>query len=148
MDSSSITSWRDNLRNTMLHSVARKGNRTDLKYLLAKKYCDLELVNLRGETPLLAAKYSRPDIVRLLLKHGANVHVVNIRGQSPLHLAVLARNEMTLSQILAARVNTSLVDRHDKSALYLAVEMNLYDIAKFLLDRGADVNQKFERSRR
>lgn len=77
---------------------------------------DIERRNIRDHTPLLwAAKADRDGIVRYLVEQGADINA------------------------------TTPVKTGEVTALRYAIDNGNYELASFLIDHGADVNQKNEK---
>jgi ankyrin repeat protein len=97
--------------------------------------------NLRanwGNRPLTLAS-SSPEITRLLLEHGSDVHAKSFAGET----ALAKSKSIDVSQVLleyGARIDASDHDR--ETALIRAISEKRIDQARFLLERGANVNAK------
>jgi Ankyrin repeats (3 copies) len=100
--------------------------------------------NLRGkweDRPLILAS-SSPAITRLLLEHGSYVHAKNSLDET----ALVKSESIDVSQVLleyGARIDASDYDRD--TALIRAISRKRIDQARFLLERGANVNAKAKR---
>ncbi|TVU00350.1 hypothetical protein EJB05_54245 [Eragrostis curvula] len=114
-----------------------------LKYILD---CggDPAMATSRGSTPLHeAAELGHCEAARLLLSKGVPVDPLNHRG-TPLHLAV-AKGQDGTAKVLPehgadAGADVNFKSPSGPSALMMAVDDQLTDIVKFLLDVGADPN--------
>ncbi|KAJ6779408.1 hypothetical protein PWT90_09249 [Aphanocladium album] len=103
----------------------------------------------RGETIIFAAIRGSLEMVTLLLEAGADLYAVCDSGQSVLHSAIFAGGEPLLIEMLLGR---GLLARDREAGLthrgedpintYLdtAVQNGWYNVAKMLLDEGADAN--------
>ena len=132
-----------------------------LAKLLIERGADVNAKNEDGETPLLiAATRDNFDLVELLIEHGADVNVKTVVGWAPLHSAA-SRNSLDMAKLLiehSADVNAKnemslgyaqwlieyghSVDVIGMTPLHSAAWSNSLDVAKLLIERGADVNAK------
>jgi uncharacterized protein len=146
---------------TALMSVARTGN-VEAAKLLIKKGAD---VNARerfgGQTALMWAVARRhPEMVKLLAAKGADVNAraivrafdrhitveqryknTHTGGLTPLLYAVRENCGACVEALLARKVNITLPDPDGIAPLTLAMMSGNWDIAKRLVEAGADVNQ-------
>ncbi|XP_069370216.1 histone-lysine N-methyltransferase EHMT1 isoform X3 [Paralichthys olivaceus] len=69
--------------NICLHWAAFSGS-VEIAELLLNAHCDLQAVNIHGDSPLhIAARENRLDCVTLFLSRGANVFLKNREGETP-----------------------------------------------------------------
>ncbi len=110
----------------------------------------------RGETFLhVAAREGWVEAARLLLQNGARHDVRTTAGATPLHLACTGRqarmHERTVSLariygiqvarlLLAAGADVKVVDARERTPLHLACRSGDAELARLLLDKGADKN--------
>lgn len=100
-----------------------------------------------GRTPLwVAADCVSAKAVHCLLSYGADPTVTDVWKITPLHKAVIRDNVSIVSQLIAAipvkQERIAYVNQTDalgESALFLAVQENSYEIAKTLLNAGANI---------
>ncbi len=82
-----------NVGNTPLHYVVRNQKiaaeqRKEMCELLLAQGADVNIKNLKGQTPLHSAvRVGDANIVKLLISKGANINAVNKRNRTPLDLA-------------------------------------------------------------
>jgi uncharacterized protein len=94
-----------------------------------------------------AVLYDKPDLVTLLLDHKANVNAqIDARGPetgaTPLLYAVV-QNKLPLIKLLVARgADIRSTYRSGRTALHIAANGGMTDIAQFLLQNGADANAR------
>lgn len=96
----------------------------------------------RGQTLLhWAVVYNAPvKTIELILKHGGknNINDYDGDGYAPLHRAVRAKNLQVVKLLVEHGANINLaVEEENKTALDLAVEEKLHEIAKYLKIHGA-----------
>ena len=90
---------------TALHIVAKRGDATYVRYLVARG-AGINSQDGRGNTPLLlAASGNFTDVVDQLTKLRANVNLGNQSGETPLIRAVQLRNLELVRLLLAAGAN-------------------------------------------
>ena len=99
-------------------------------------------------TLLQAIEFENVEIVRQHLDYGTDPNVVYIpegfpfAGASALHLAVLKDNGEIVKLLLdnGAKIEIKAKDEFQSTPLTWAAFWGLYDMAKLLLEEGADVN--------
>jgi ankyrin repeat protein len=137
-----------------------KGNVEMMKFLL-EKGARVDYGGREGPTPLLyAVDRGNVEIVKFLLEKGADIRIGNDAGNTPLRCAV-DRGKMEIVKLLvdkAVEKDADLlkskilvvlpVGPNDRSPrltgtlLHLAVKSGNLEVAKFLLEKGLDVNAK------
>jgi ankyrin repeat protein len=110
-----------NNQSLQLHSAAKNGNYTTIRYLLFQG-ADINCINKYGNTPLhVAIKHNQKDIVKLLLQKGADVNLGSNKGHTALHLAVFHNREDIIKLLLDAKgINPKLINNNDSTAIDLA----------------------------
>ncbi|KAG8517273.1 2-5A-dependent ribonuclease, partial [Galemys pyrenaicus] len=128
---------------TALMSAAEGGQVKVVQILLEDMKADVNVRDNRGSNALIyALKHSDAkkveDITRLLLHHGVDVKVRGEEGKTPLILAV-EKKHLDLVQMLVKQKHTDVddQDRDGNTALWVAVQSNLSEIAQLLCDKGA-----------
>lgn len=103
----------------------------------------LDLATESGGTALhAAADWGRSEIVRSLLANGADVDLQDNEGWSPLHVAVFHGDAGLVGELVAAGADVDAnVIATGRTALIQAIEDGKFDIARMLLDAGADVDR-------
>jgi hypothetical protein len=113
--------------------------RIDLCTLMLEWGSSIHSRNARGRTPYQYALTSSPDMVRTLLTKD-RVNSVDDNGSSALHIAIQERVPLsTISIILELGAGLASVDMEGRNPVRLAVDMDLWEIAKLLADSGADI---------
>ncbi len=132
----------------------------DLDYDRAKKLIEQGAdVNARDGAPdfvtpimIVAGLEEAPEFLKYLIEKGADVNAKDRLGRTALMFA----SEVSLKNVVVlvengADVNATTGERRDKysgtvemsaSALDFALERNNYEIAKYLLSKGANINNK------
>ncbi|MHC4526735.1 MAG: ankyrin repeat domain-containing protein [Planctomycetota bacterium] len=128
-----------------LHEAARWGQK-DVVELLIQKGANVNLRKRFGKTALaVAADGDRKEVMRLLVARGADVNIPEDDGSIPLH-TVAARGHIDMVELLIdaganvnANANTIGAPLHMTA---LSARPESKNIAKLLIAKGADVNQK------
>jgi ankyrin repeat protein len=146
---------------TVLMTAARTGNADIVRMLLARGADVNAREKYKGQTALMwAAAERHPAVVKLLLDHGADWKIRSIDRETKVprlsaasSISPIARGGFT-ALLFAARegdVETARVmldggvdinygDVDNTTALIVSIMNKQYTLAKFFIDRGADVN--------
>ena len=146
---------------TVLMTAARAGNANVVRLLL-ERGADVNARELyKGQTALMwAAAERHADVVKLLLEHGADWKVRSFDRETKVprlsaasSISPIARGGFTALSFAAregdiasarvmldAGVDIDYGDVDQTSALVVAIMNKQYSFARFLIDRGADVN--------
>jgi len=132
---------QDKLGNTALMDAVHN---TEIAKILIDKGAKMDIQNLGGETALMLAAAKYPEVVKLLLDKGANIVI----RQNPkynftpnaLDKAAIHGNIECAKLILAKATSLGLKDEMIRVALHWAVLSNQLEMAKYLLDEGANVD--------
>lgn len=132
---------------TILMTACEKNNVELTKYLIWNN-ADLSKKNRSGETALIiAAKKSNFELVKLLVDYGANPYIGKQSGALELCIsAILNDSEKARNLLLYYGINVdSLLDENSEeeiTPIMIAAKINNYDVAKVLIENGADLNRK------
>jgi ankyrin repeat protein len=146
---------------TALMSVARTGNVEAAKLLIRHGAKVNAAEKFGGQTALMwAAARRHPQMVRLLAEKGADVNAratvrhferhitveqryknTHTGGLTPLLYAIRENCKACVDELIAHKADILLPDPDGIAPLTLAMMTGNWDIAKQLLDAGADVNQ-------
>jgi ankyrin repeat protein len=108
--------------------------------LLLDKGAQLEAKNSTGSTPLLWAAYrGHVEIVRLLCDRGADVEARNNNGDRPLQSAMHGHISVVKELIEERNAEINARDNGGRTALAVANEYDITDIAAYLISRGGIV---------
>ena len=119
----------------------------DLRLLrgLIAKGGDLNRV-VAGISPLIAATRDshegRPDAVMTLLTNGADPNGRDAAGNTPLHFAALASRPIVAALLCDAEAPLDAINRDGLSPLGVACAAANWELARFLLDRGAKLEHE------
>ncbi|PYS19969.1 MAG: hypothetical protein DMG11_30850, partial [Acidobacteria bacterium] len=146
---------------TVLMTAARAGNVDAVRILLDRGADVNARETYKGQTALMwAASERHPEIVKLLLEHGADWKVRSFDRETKVprlsaasSISPIARGGFTAlsfsareGDIESARVmldggvDINYGDVDNTSALIVSIMNKQYTFAKFLIDRGADIN--------
>jgi tetratricopeptide (TPR) repeat protein len=159
---SSIEELRDSQGNTPLHRAVECDNPdTEIVRRLSANPTVLNLVNSRGLTPLFVAVEAKNlEAVRILLEDGASLDIVKQStdlSETILHcckdaaiMALLLRHLPSMEASaegegtapVAERVTIDTMSFDLLTALHVACREKNYEVAKVLIDHGADVNAR------
>jgi len=114
-----------------LHTAARYGLLEKLKELIGKG-ADVNTKNNEGQTPLdIASEQGHKEIVELLVEKGA---------ESSIYTAASSGDIDKVKSLIKSGVSVNGDPRSSKTPLYWAVKNEHRDVAKLLIDKGADVS--------
>jgi ankyrin repeat protein len=137
---------RNNNGDTALHMAVRD-ERSDLVSLLLRNGAQIYSQNADGESPFTIALSFHDDrnqsgasrmVSTLLTTDRAKIS--DDEGRSPLHIAVMRNMSVAKLEIIinqGGRVNS--VEREGRTPLRLAVDMDNWEAAKFLVGAGSDI---------
>jgi uncharacterized protein len=145
---------------TALMTASRTGNPEAVKVLLDHGAAVDAKETWHGETALMwAAAEGHPDAVRVLIEHGAQVNIrsntntwarqitseprekwMPLGSLSPLMFAARQGCLECAKILVDAKAHVSALDPDGISVTLLAIINGHYDVAAFLVDKGADVN--------
>ncbi|KAN0142107.1 Ankyrin repeat-containing domain protein [Lactarius tabidus] len=124
----------------------------DFAQVLVKHGADVNIRLTNEWTPLHVAAFNGwLELARSLLNHGANLNVENDRDETPLHLVsrgeyYFEENGVRIAFLLLERgVDVHAQDKEQYTALHGAAFKGKHELARVLLDHGADPNVRNEK---
>ncbi|XP_056142602.1 B-cell lymphoma 3 protein homolog [Lampris incognitus] len=142
-----LATFQDDDGDTALHIAVAQGDEAVVcmlinLLLLARR--DLNVYNNLRQTPLhLAVITHQAYMVEALLKAGADPSFLDRNGQTALHLCCEYGQQDCLAVVLSYLPSPTCLDFRNfegLSSLHLAVQGGWKDLAKMLLNAGADIN--------
>ena len=128
-----------------LFKACVKGNAVQVRRLIYDHMVDVNLVDkteIHMSTPLIkAVRKGHNDIIRILLDEGADIESADNWGYRPISWAAITDRYETVKLLLDAGAK---VDPEDKLGRNPLGHTNSKDVAKILLDHGADPNKSNE----
>ncbi len=95
-----------------------------------------------------AARQGNPQTIGIYLEHGAALEARDRNGLTALHIAVNAGHAAAVELLLSKGASlTAEVPGFDRSVLHLAAASGEFEVARILLERGADRSFRDARSR-
>ena len=134
---------KNNNQETPIHIAAKKTNVELAKYLI-EKGCDPTEPNNQGWTPLHnAATHGHIRMMKLLIEHGADINAKTNSGFTVIHIALRNNQVDTVIYLLNIGANPNSFTKEEKSPLCLAILKHFNELAKLLIEHGAEVNPGF-----
>ena len=136
----------DSNGNTIAHLAVRKDPAT-LRFLVSEYGASVDAVNSHGKTPLhIAVTHNYAACTEYLLKAGARDSVSSSTLSTPFHTAASCGSVECLELLLAnakdAKERLNEADRNKCTALHKCALDGGLRVAKWLVDKGADVDAK------
>ncbi|XP_028985378.1 B-cell lymphoma 3 protein homolog [Betta splendens] len=147
LPSIALATHQDEDGDTALHIAVVQGEAAmvcTLIDLLLWAHRSLDVYNNLRQTPLhLAVITQQPNMVGALLRAGADPAALDRNGQTALHLCCEYNQAQCLSVALARSSSPTCLESRNYeglTALHVAVLQGHKDLARMLLDAGADIN--------
>lgn len=131
----------DNGLTPLLYTLNNQRSKTpDFWSLLVKKGADVNACDNKGENALF--KISRYEIktAKLFVEHNIDINKQNNLGLTPLMKAIKEKNTNLISYLIDIDADLTIVDNKENSALSYAVESNVDEYVKLVMDK-MQVNQ-------
>ena len=122
---------------TALHKSSWLNGDLDILELLIEYGANVDAIDKHRRTPLMiAAGVNRTDIVKFLIGHGANVNARNDNGSTALIIAATHDGNLKTVKYLVnwANADITIHDNDGETALMIATQKELDDIAKFMMN--------------
>jgi len=131
------TATRNTRGDTPLHLAVNTENH-DMVRTLFGMGASIHARNTRNRTPFQLSLVISPEMVSTLLSSN-RIHIPDDMGNSVLHIAVMERaSSSMITAIIGQGVRINAVDNNGKTSLRLAIDMELWEIARLIADAGAD----------
>jgi ankyrin repeat protein len=132
------TEYRERFLKYPLHRAASSGNYELLGQLIGGH--QVNELDYFGKTPLYyAVMIGSLRCTQFLYQHGADIRTVDSYKQTALLIAIYNENLRIIEFLLQQKADPNEVF-YNRSYLYRAILRNNYEMAKVLIDYGADVN--------
>ena len=134
----------DSSGNTPLHHSIKYECTESVIILVGVPGCDVNLANLKGETPLIAAcKYSNSDIVKLLLK--CEINTSDSEGNTALHIAASSNSSGRLENmhclLQSDRCDPNVINKSGHTPLHIVCFRHDFSLIEALVaDKRCDLN--------
>lgn len=121
--------------------AARTGDFETVKLLLTHGAAVNAKETERGQTALMwAVAEANPTVAKLLIENGADVHARSTSGFTPLMFGVRKGDLESVRTLLAAGANPNEEVPDGSPLSFVAIVNAHYELAAFLVERGADPN--------
>lgn len=133
---------------TTLHEAAKCGDIVAASTLLGRSSCNIDVTDSCDKTPMYyAISNGREEMVKWLLENGSTIS--NLYS-TPLHCAAFYGHQNLCKLFLDNGYNVDATDFEKKTALHRAFVLGYHaemkrqtcDLAKILVDHGADINAR------
>jgi ankyrin repeat protein len=127
--------------NTPIHWAIERNNEAFFKYFL-EQHAALNEANKRGDAPLhWALRFNRPEMAMQLVLANVNLTERNADRTTALHQAADKNFFNVVAVLVRRKVPINLRAGEDlDTPLHLASKNGDYDVVRFLIDNGADIN--------
>lgn len=135
---------------TQFFNSCTNGDLNTVKEIIQTKHFDLEMKSPEGWTGLIVSCFNEHlAIAKFLIAQGANVNATNQKGTSVFMYAktpVLAHPDKTeiLDLLLDAGANINHLDIHAKSVLDYVIEKEAFELADWLISKGAELGNQVD----
>ncbi len=129
------------LGGTALMYACKAGDRASVNLLLTHG-SEVNANSINGWTPImLAAVKGHDDIIEMLLQRGADPNSADIYGWTPLMRSVERNRPKSVRALLTSQATVvNARNEHGATALHYAVARGDVDMARWLVERGADMS--------
>ena len=136
----------NNEKNNLLHVLARGSEDSLLLEYLVQKGVGVNDKNAKGETPIMKAIKSNNKVsLNVLNRNESDFDVQDDDGNSLWHHAIEHEDKEICLLLLKYNVELNAINQQGMSALHLAcMKGKNVDYLSFLVESGADINQKTE----
>ena len=126
-----------------LHKAIERNDIKESAKLIKKgKYLNLQ--DIEGKTPLhIALETKNFELANMLLKRGVLLNLMDSSKKTPLHIAV-AVNDNIAKKIIEMGAKINIQDDFGETPLQTAIRLEKIELAKILIDKGANYYLKDE----
>ncbi len=129
--------YNDGIGPPLLLAVNRNKN-VDMAKLLISRGADINVKDCHGRTAIFyAVDYNYTELAHILLDMGAEVNIRDCDGKTPIFNV---RNPELAKSLVIKGADVNVRDCVNDTAFSYAVRYGRYDIARFLIEKGAEVN--------
>ncbi|KAI1771105.1 ankyrin repeat-containing domain protein [Hypoxylon cercidicola] len=122
--------------------IASQSGKLDLVQWLLTSGADTNVLDRNNKYALYyATRNAHIDVVDALLQKGAKMDLVHASGEEPLLFNAISCPEI-MRLLLDSGADANLVSSQGKTALNMASRYGMVEVAKILLEKGADINHK------
>jgi ankyrin repeat protein len=100
------------------------------------------LTDIYGTPLSIAIRETCWDIVKFLIESGADVNLADMDGNLPVKMCMEKRNFEILNHMIEKRLKVD--ETLANTSLVWSLEMEKVNLAKYFIEQGADVNQKYK----
>lgn len=110
------------------------------KVIQLKGFAEIDRRSTRGVTPFhIASRDAGIDFLQKLILHGADAYRLTDSGENAIHFACYTGELAKVRYLLRLRVPFTMRDENDESPLEIVCSLGHVEVAKVLLERGADL---------
>uniref|UniRef100_L2GDQ2 Nacht and ankyrin domain protein n=1 Tax=Colletotrichum fructicola (strain Nara gc5) TaxID=1213859 RepID=L2GDQ2_COLFN len=125
---------------TLLHLAVSMGNKP-MVLLLLENGANIDPCGCDVSPLKLALRCGAEEISKVLLEKGANLNITDDRGHTALHVAAQKGCVKLVETIVDMGADISCTDLQGSTPLSLACKNQNHDVAAFLFDRGARIEE-------
>lgn len=125
-----------------IFSFVKEGDLKNISKVLQNKTANVNTINESGYTPLMfAAYYNQLEVIQFLLEKGAEINLESKYGTA-LMAATIKGHRDAVVFLIAEGATLNNKDSYGNTALLHSAVFNRTEIAKLLLEAGADPHIK------
>lgn len=131
----------DNLRENILHKIARAGDHKGANLALTYSKQLLSDINIEGNTPLFVAMYNGQfNLAKLLIEAGSPLDTINKTGETILHVITKKGNHPLLVELLKT-IKPQFINhknQNGETAIFFAAKNDDAKSIQYLIERKAE----------
>ncbi|XP_046375805.2 ankyrin repeat domain-containing protein 50-like [Haliotis rufescens] len=131
----------DDYGNNILHMACCGGNVRMVRYLISKRFIDINSKGQDGGTPLMcAAEMGHRVVFEILVRKGGNVSLLDDKGDDILHAACLGGNTDMVRYILSKyRIPVNSRGQFGRNPVMAAAQQGCKELFDYLVRKGGNV---------